>query len=86
MDHQDVVKKVAQATGIEPAVCEGIIGAYEKYCEENAQVPFKKEIAPELLSWVSASTGTDQAIVESVIKALIANVRQEISRKIPFMK
>ena len=86
MNEQKLVATLAEKTGQEPAICQLIAKAYETYCEEKYQRPFKTEVEPEMVTWISAQTAVEPGVVSGVVEALVALVRKEIRNKIPFVK
>lgn len=86
MNYSKLLENIVQQTGQEESVCREIINAYEKYCEEELKIPFKNEISEDVIVWCIEYTGFSKEIVAEVLSSLLLVVRDEIKRKIPFVK
>lgn len=86
MNYEDLVNILGQQTENKVEICIDIIDAYEKYCTVEMKLPFQKEVDIGMINWISEETGYDVKNVTYILNELVAIVRKDLVRKIPFMK
>ncbi|MGC6769469.1 hypothetical protein [Enterococcus sp. LJL51] len=85
MNYVQTMNTISERSQIDWQTCEAIIKSYERYCERNLTRTSSKNMQA-ITSFIVEDSSVDMRQTETVMTELFVVLKEQIKKKVPFLK